>query len=177
MTYIEEMRDVIRRLHGADAEHVGSVPVKEMFRGRTVWDGVVEVFDLYGHPTASKLYAWTHDTDDPKTPRRHVTVLHSPLSLLQRQRLGPQSFRSLEALSQPKAKKAGRPKMAKGHAKARIVPVRFASDSMKQIAAAAKASNQTVSEWIRSTLDAQPDKAETKLGQLPERAYRQCRNL
>ena len=77
MTYIEEMRDVIRRLHGADAEHVGSVPVKEMFRGRTVWDGVVEVFDLYGHPTASKLYAWTHDTDDPKTPRRHVTVLHS----------------------------------------------------------------------------------------------------
>ena len=22
-------------------------------------------------------YAWAHDTDDPKNPRRHVTVLHS----------------------------------------------------------------------------------------------------
>jgi hypothetical protein len=36
MTYLEELRDVIRRLHGADAQHVESVPVKEMFQGKTV---------------------------------------------------------------------------------------------------------------------------------------------
>jgi hypothetical protein len=36
----------------------------------------VEVFDLVGHPTAKMIYAWAHDTDDPKNPRRHVTVLH-----------------------------------------------------------------------------------------------------
>ena len=79
MTYIEELRDVIRRLHGVESKHVGSVPVKEMFQGRTVWDGCVEVFELIEHPTASKLYAWAHATDDPANPKRHVTVLHSDL--------------------------------------------------------------------------------------------------
>ena len=76
MTYIEELRNVIRRLHGVDARHIESVPVKETFQGKTVWEGVVEVFDLIEHPTAFRVYAWAHDTDDPKNPRRHVTVLH-----------------------------------------------------------------------------------------------------
>ena len=76
MTYIEELREVIRRLHGVESTHVESVPVKEVFQGKTVWDGIVEVFDLKNHPAASRIYAWAHDTDDPKKPRRHVTVLH-----------------------------------------------------------------------------------------------------
>ena len=73
---MEELRDVIRRLHNADAAHVESVPVKEVFQGQTVWDGTVEVFDLAGHPTAHRAYAWAHQTDDPQKPVRHVTVLH-----------------------------------------------------------------------------------------------------
>lgn len=77
MTYLEELRDVIRRVHGVEATYVESVPVKEMFQGRTAWEGVVEVFDLIGHPTAVRVYAWSHDTDDPANPKRHVTVLHS----------------------------------------------------------------------------------------------------
>lgn len=74
--YISELRDVIRRLHGAEATHVESVPVKETFRGQTVWDGVVEVFELHGHPTTNKVYAWSHETGDAAKPKRHVTVLH-----------------------------------------------------------------------------------------------------
>ena len=77
MNGIQELRDVIRRLHGVESEHVGSVPVREEFQGQTVWDGVVEVFRLIEHPTANRLYAWSHATDDPDNPRRHVTVLHS----------------------------------------------------------------------------------------------------
>jgi hypothetical protein len=76
MSYIQELQDVIRRLHDAEAKHVESVPVKEVFQGKTVWDGVVEVFDLIGHPTAFRVYAWAHETDDPQKPIRHVTVLH-----------------------------------------------------------------------------------------------------
>ena len=79
MTPIEELRDVIRRLHGVESSHVASVPVKETFQGRTVWEGVVEVFDLIGHPSATKLYAWSHATDDPDNPKRHVTVLHGDI--------------------------------------------------------------------------------------------------
>jgi hypothetical protein len=77
MNHIDELRDVIRRLHGVESSHVSSVPVKETFQGRTVWEGVVEVFDLIDHPRASKLYAWSHVTDDADDPKRHVTVLHS----------------------------------------------------------------------------------------------------
>src|ERR1039457_5633 len=76
--YLEELREVIRRLHGVEAIHVLSVPVKETFKGTTVWEGIVEVFDLFGHPRAPRVYAWSHDTDDPSQPKKHVTVLHIP---------------------------------------------------------------------------------------------------
>ena len=56
-------------------------------------------------------------------------------------------------MAQKKAK-IGRPKLPKGEAKGKIVPVRFAVDDLKAITARAKASNQNVSEWIRSTIHA-----------------------
>jgi hypothetical protein len=78
MTAIEELRDVIRQLHGVDSTHRASVPVKEVFQGKTMWEGIVEVFDLHGHDKANTAYAWSHVTDDPANPKRHVTVLHIP---------------------------------------------------------------------------------------------------
>ena len=78
MSHIHDLREVIQRLHGAEAKHVESVPVKEQHQGQTVWEGVVEVFDLVGHPKTHRVYAWAHETDDPKKPKRHVTVLHVP---------------------------------------------------------------------------------------------------
>jgi hypothetical protein len=78
MTHIEELKDVIRKLHGVESTHRESVPVKEVFQGKTVWEGVVEVFDLHGHSKANTAYAWTHTTDDPDIPKRSVTVLHVP---------------------------------------------------------------------------------------------------
>lgn len=78
MTYIEELKDVIHKLHGVHSTHRQSVPVKEVFQGKTVWDGIVEVFTLHDHPKANTAYAWSHGTDDTGTPRRSVTVLHIP---------------------------------------------------------------------------------------------------
>ena len=54
----------------------------------------------------------------------------------------------------PKTKptKVGRPKLAKGDAKAVMLRVRISPAESKSIEAKAKASKQTVSEWIRSTL-------------------------
>jgi len=74
-TYIDELRDVIRRLHGVESSHLESVPITETFEGKTIWEGIVEVFELHGHPKAPKAYAWAYETDNPKKPR-HVTVLH-----------------------------------------------------------------------------------------------------
>jgi len=70
-----------------DSTHVESVPIKETFKGKTVWEGIVEVFDLKGHPKATRAYAWAYETDNPKKPK-HVIVLHmgpitSPLLAVQ----------------------------------------------------------------------------------------------
>jgi hypothetical protein len=97
--YIDELRDVIRRLHGVESTHVESIPVKETFRGETVWEGIVEVFELHGHPKAPRVYAWAHPTDGPESPKRHVTVLHiGPVtSAVEAVRAAiVQEFRSLE---------------------------------------------------------------------------------
>lgn len=50
--------------------------------------------------------------------------------------------------------KIGRPKLPKGEAKGRIVPIRFNAQDIKRVEAAAKASDQTVSEWIRGAVNA-----------------------
>ena len=97
--YIEDLRGVIRRVHGVESKHVESVSVKETFQGKTVWEGVVEVFDLVGHPKTPRAYAWSHDMGDPKQPRRHITVLHihpvtSPILAVRAAIV--QEFRSLE---------------------------------------------------------------------------------
>lgn len=76
MTNIEELQHVIRKLHGAESTHHASVPIKEVWDGQTVWEGTVEVFRLHGHPETDTAYAWSHETDDPENPKRHVTVLH-----------------------------------------------------------------------------------------------------
>jgi hypothetical protein len=56
-------------------------------------------------------------------------------------------------MSQPKPK-MGRPKLPKGEAKGRVVPIRFNAADLKRIELAAKASQKTVSEWIRGTVSA-----------------------
>lgn len=76
MSHLKDLRRVIRKLHGVKATHVQSVPVKEVFQGKTIWDGTVEVFDLHDHPKTNRVYAWAHDTDTGG--KRHVTVLHVP---------------------------------------------------------------------------------------------------
>ncbi len=55
---------------------------------------------------------------------------------------------------QKKAKKAGRPLLPNGQAKARTLRVRVTPIELKAIESAANAKKQTVSEWIRGTLNA-----------------------
>jgi hypothetical protein len=76
VSYIEELQSVIRKLHGVESRHVESVKVKETHQGKTVWEGMVEVFDLVGHPKAQRAYAWAHDGQRPK--ESSVAVLHIP---------------------------------------------------------------------------------------------------
>ena len=76
--YIESLRAVIGKLHGCDSKHVESVPVHEVFQGQTAWKGIVEVFDITGHPKAKRCYAWSHLDGDKDQSTRYVAVLEIP---------------------------------------------------------------------------------------------------
>ena len=76
--YIERLQLTINHLHGCDSKHIESVPVHEVFRGQTVWQGIVEVFSLSGHPKAKKAYAWSHREGKNDQGERIVTVLEIP---------------------------------------------------------------------------------------------------
>lgn len=56
--------------------------------------------------------------------------------------------------AQPKPRKVGRPKLPKGEARGKLVALRLSDSEEKRVSAAAKAKNLSVSEWIRSTLEA-----------------------
>ena len=68
--------DAIRHLHGCEARHLETVHVHEVAAatGETVWDGDVEVFDVYEHPAATRCYAWSEPT--PAGKRRFFAALH-----------------------------------------------------------------------------------------------------
>ena len=73
---IERLQQAIRDLHGLESTHLRSESVRETFRGKTVWEGMVDVFAVMGHPKASLAYAWSHETDEGG--RRYVAVLGVP---------------------------------------------------------------------------------------------------
>jgi hypothetical protein len=83
---IPVLQDAIRNLHGCESTFVRSVPVYKRLVSRTkdergaraatfttLWDGAVYVFDLIGHSTAQRAYAWS--TDVPGSDRRRFTVV------------------------------------------------------------------------------------------------------
>ena len=74
---MENLKKAIVDLHGCDSDWVESVPVTEAFQGQTVWAGTVQVYDLIGHPMASRCYAWSHAIEGSEN-RMLVTVLHQP---------------------------------------------------------------------------------------------------
>jgi hypothetical protein len=75
MDYISFLKNAIRELHGCEPTHVGTVAVTERFKGQTVWDGHVEVFDVPDHPKADKLYAWGYKESDDSPQLKAATVL------------------------------------------------------------------------------------------------------
>jgi len=58
--------------------HSATVPVHEVFRAETVWQGDVEVFDLTGHPKAKRAYAWSHLDGKNDERTRFLAVLEIP---------------------------------------------------------------------------------------------------
>lgn len=72
---IENLGHAVSVMEGAKAHHVGSTPLREMFGDKVVWEGVVETFDLTGHPKAKRCYAWSYKDEQGETRFTHVLEL------------------------------------------------------------------------------------------------------
>src|SRR5580693_1039543 len=71
----DQLKQAVEGQHGGTASLVAAEPVKEVFQGKTVWEGVVHVFDLEGHPSATRAYAWSSPVEGSDR-RRFYAVLH-----------------------------------------------------------------------------------------------------
>ena len=72
-----ELQRSVERMHTCKATLAQSVPVRERFGNATVWEGVVHVFNLTGHPKATRAYAWSSPIEGSEK-RRFFAVLHVP---------------------------------------------------------------------------------------------------
>jgi hypothetical protein len=72
---ITELKNAIRATHDCESLHVKSIPVKQAFEDETVWEGMVEVFELIGHPKAKRAYAWVYRDDQQNDS---IVVLEIP---------------------------------------------------------------------------------------------------
>ena len=76
-TGLNDLTAAVEKLHGVRASFVDSVAVNEKFQGATVWQGVVSLFKLKGHPTASRCYAWSVPAT-ATTKEKFYAVLQTP---------------------------------------------------------------------------------------------------
>jgi hypothetical protein len=73
---ISLLKQAVEYLHGGTANFVEVVSVHEKHEGQTVWDGTVAVFDLAGHPKATRAYAFSDEL--PTGERTFYAPLHVP---------------------------------------------------------------------------------------------------
>jgi len=72
---IDKLKTAIETMHNCTARHASSEPVIELFNGEVAWDGVVETFELAGHPKAKRCHAWSYED---KGETQYATVLELP---------------------------------------------------------------------------------------------------
>ena len=82
---IAKVKDAIEAMHHCKARHFRSEPVIDLFRGELAWDGIVETFDIEGHPKAKRCYAWSFllDGETQYTTVLEIPPVHSPESAVE----------------------------------------------------------------------------------------------
>ena len=72
-----DLKAAVEGLHKCAAAFAYDIAVIEQYDSQIVWEGVVSVFDLSGHLTASACYAWSEPVKGTDK-RRCVAVLKIP---------------------------------------------------------------------------------------------------
>jgi hypothetical protein len=72
---VDQLKFAVERQHHCTARLSQSAPVRETHADTVVWEGVVHVFDITGHPKATRAYAWSSPIEG-SDERRFFAVLH-----------------------------------------------------------------------------------------------------
>jgi hypothetical protein len=56
---IQRLQEAVETSHQCKARHAASKVIKEPLRGKIIWEGARESFDITGHPRAVRCYAWS----------------------------------------------------------------------------------------------------------------------
>lgn len=76
----QALQEAVERLHACRATFREIVPVLEQFEGKTVWEGQVSIFDLSGHPTAARCYAWASPIGGSEKQKFYAVLHISPVT-------------------------------------------------------------------------------------------------
>ena len=72
-----ELKVAIENLHNCSASFIEDIVIVEKFGKETVWSGTVFIFNIQGHPQATKAYAWSSPIKG-STKHRFYAVLNIP---------------------------------------------------------------------------------------------------
>jgi hypothetical protein len=72
-----ELQKAVETIHSCTATLAQTIPVKEEASGSVVWEGVVHVFDIKGHPDTMRCYAWSSPIEG-SDKRQFFAILKIP---------------------------------------------------------------------------------------------------
>jgi hypothetical protein len=72
---IDKIKRAVEKAAECPASHLETVAVVDTFRGQTMWEGTVEIFELLGHAKAKRAYGWSNGKG---AEERFTAVLEIP---------------------------------------------------------------------------------------------------
>jgi hypothetical protein len=72
---VDQFQRAVKGQHGGNAVLVEALPLKEVWNGQDGPEGVIHIFDLEGHPKATRAYAWSSPIEG-SDKRQFYAVLH-----------------------------------------------------------------------------------------------------
>ncbi len=75
----DQLKKSVETQHNCAATFRNILPVREVFKGQVVWDGVVHVFDV-NHPDTNTCYAWSSPIEDSDNRKFYAALGVPPVN-------------------------------------------------------------------------------------------------
>lgn len=76
---IDDIKNAVEQMHNCKASYFEEVAVIEKFGDKTVWDGIVYVFDIESHNKAKQCFAWASPVEGSNKYRYYAVLSVPPI--------------------------------------------------------------------------------------------------